>query len=78
MKFSTSLVREFKNVSLIIFSGDVVRTIVKSFGLSFLISSMLKLIHDVLVFVSPVLLKRIIGYAATDEELWKGNNYSEL
>ena len=56
--------------------GDVVRTIVKTFGSSFLISSILKFLHDIFVFVSPLLLKRIIQYAASEEQVWKGILYA--
>ena len=37
--------------------------LIKSFGSSFLCGSFLKLFHDVLVFIAPILLRRIINYA---------------
>ncbi len=58
------------------FNGDIVRTIVKAFGSSFLLSSVLKLLHDIFVFVSPLLLKKIIQFAASEEQLWKGIIYA--
>ena len=57
---------------------DVANAIVKSFGWSFFLASLLKLVHDIFIFVSPLLLKRIIRYAKKDseEELWKGIIYA--
>jgi ATP-binding cassette subfamily C (CFTR/MRP) protein 1 len=54
----------------------VLSTIIKAFGGAFAKGSILKLIHDILVFLSPLLLKRIIGYAASEEEQWKGVIYA--
>ncbi len=55
---------------------NVVPSLGKTFGISFFKASILKLIHDLLVFLSPLLLKKIIHYAAGDEQLWKGIMYS--
>ena len=60
------------------FQRDIARAIIKSFGWSFFFASLLKLAHDIFIFVSPILLKRIIRYAKKDsqEELWKGIIYA--
>ena len=50
--------------------------LVKTFGGSFLMGSVLKLFHDLLVFVSPVLLRRIIAFSETDEPVWRGVLYA--
>ena len=57
---------------------DVARAIVKSFGWSFFFASLLKLVHDIFIFVSPILLQRIIRYAKVDsqEQTWKGIIYA--
>ena len=55
----------------------VVSSIVRTYGCDFAMGSILKLIHDVLIFISPLFLKRIIAYAACpNEELWKGIIYA--
>ena len=49
----------------------------KTYGFNFVLGSILKFIHDVLVFISPLLLRRIIGFAEDPcEQLWKGIAYS--
>lgn len=50
--------------------------LVKSFGGSFLVGSVLKLFHDLLVFMSPLLLRRIISFSETDEPIWHGVMYA--
>ena len=50
--------------------------LVKSFGASFFLGSVLKLCHDLLVFVSPILLRRIIAFSESDEPLWRGVLYA--
>ena len=57
-------------------NGSVLKALAKSFGLQFFVGSILKFIHDTMVFVAPMLLKRIIGYADGHEELWKGIGYA--
>ena len=56
--------------------ASIVKALVQSFGLQFFCGSLLKLIHDTMVFISPMLLKRIIGYADGNEQLWKGVAYA--
>ena len=59
-------------------TSGVFRSILKTYGMNFLAAMVLKLIVDVLTFIPPIFLKKIIGYvASSDEELWKGigDNY---
>ena len=48
----------------------------RSFGPRFIGGSLLKLIHDLLIFIPPYILKRIIQFAKGDEEMWKGIVYA--
>ena len=57
-------------------SLSVFGPLVKCFGLKFLTGSFLKLIHDILVFASPILLRRIIIFSETDEPTWRGVVYA--
>ena len=43
-------------------SLSIFMPLVRSFGLSFALGSLLKLVHDILVFASPVLLMWIIKF----------------
>ena len=56
---------------------SIFRPLVVSFGLSFLAGSCLKFIHDIAVFIAPVLLKAIIHFASSaDAPVWRGVFYS--
>jgi len=56
---------------------SIFRPLVVSFGLSFLTGSCLKFIHDIAVFIAPVLLKAIIHFASSaDAPVWRGVFYS--
>ena len=58
---------------------SVLRPLVVSFGLSFFMASCLKFIHDVTVFINPVLLKEIIHFSSSahaDDPVWPGVFYS--
>lgn len=51
--------------------------LVKAFGTEFLMGSVLKLFHDLLVFVSPLLLRRIILFSESpNEPVWRGVAYA--
>ncbi|XP_077296379.1 multidrug resistance-associated protein 1-like [Arctopsyche grandis] len=50
----------------------------KSFGCNILYASMLKLIPDLLAFLSPFLLGRLISFVGSDEYMWKGYLYATL
>ena len=57
--------------------SGILKTILKTFGSSLLSAMLLKLVYDVLVFITPLFLKRIIGYVGnSDEQLWKGVIYA--
>ena len=59
------------------YKHGVISTIMKTYGFNFLLGSILKFIHDVLVFISPLLLRRIIGFAEDPcEQVWKGIVYA--
>ncbi|XP_060803850.1 multidrug resistance-associated protein 1 isoform X3 [Amyelois transitella] len=47
-----------------------------AFGGQFLFGALLKLINDVLMFLSPQILKLLIGFVESKEELWKGYLYA--
>ena len=56
---------------------SIFRPLVVSFGLSFLTGSCLKFIHDIAVFIAPMLLKAIIHFASSaDAPVWRGVFYS--
>lgn len=56
--------------------------LVKSFGMSFLLGSVLKFVHDIMVFIAPMLLKRIIAFSepvcegCTQSPIWQGILYA--
>ncbi|XP_035434175.2 multidrug resistance-associated protein 1 isoform X1 [Spodoptera frugiperda] len=47
-----------------------------AFGGQFLFGAMLKLFNDVLMFISPQLLKLLIGFVQGKEPIWKGYVYA--
>nr|XP_012546135.1 multidrug resistance-associated protein 1 isoform X4 [Bombyx mori] len=47
-----------------------------AFGGQFLFGSILKLINDILMFISPQLLKLLISFVKNDEPDWKGYAYA--
>ena len=57
-------------------SLSVFGPLVSCFGVKFLAGSFLKCIHDLLVFASPILLRRIIIFSETDEPTWRGVVYA--
>lgn len=56
--------------------GHIIRTILKAYGSQIATAALLKLLPDIFIFYTPILLKNIIGYAQSDEQLWKGILYS--
>ncbi|KAL3269853.1 hypothetical protein HHI36_008911 [Cryptolaemus montrouzieri] len=58
--------------------ASILPALVKSFGLMNLMGALLKLIQDSLMFVSPIVLKWIIDFVDSDEELWKGFLYAGI
>ncbi|XP_050048216.1 multidrug resistance-associated protein 1 [Dermacentor andersoni] len=57
---------------------SIVKALIQTFGPSFAIGSILKLVHDTLQFVSPQLLRAMIGFVGSDEPAWKGVFYAVL
>jgi len=63
-------------------SLSIFAPLVKSFGMSFLLGSVLKFFHDIMVFIAPMLLKRIIAFSepvcegCTPSPLWQGVLYA--
>lgn len=56
--------------------GSVFKTMMRMFGTTFLFAASLKLIQDLLNFVSPEILKMLITFVNDgDVELWKGFFY---
>ncbi|KAL3269849.1 hypothetical protein HHI36_008907 [Cryptolaemus montrouzieri] len=58
--------------------ASVLPALVKAFGPTFLFGAILKLIQDVLAFVSPQVLSLLINFAKNKEEPWKGFFYTGL
>ncbi|XP_053202213.1 multidrug resistance-associated protein 1-like [Panonychus citri] len=53
---------------------NIIRILVKNFGHSFLVGTTLKLVQDILQFISPQLLKLFINFIEnqSEEQLWHG------
>ncbi|XP_045474208.1 multidrug resistance-associated protein 1 isoform X6 [Harmonia axyridis] len=58
--------------------ASVLSVLVKSFGSTFFFGAFLKLIQDLLSFVSPQILSLLINFAKNKEEPWKGFFYTAL
>ncbi|KAK9886056.1 hypothetical protein WA026_014839 [Henosepilachna vigintioctopunctata] len=58
--------------------ASILPALVKSFGATYFFGAALKLLVDILVFVSPQVLSLLINYAKNDEEQWKGFFYTIL
>ncbi|XP_030058790.1 ATP-binding cassette sub-family C member 2 [Microcaecilia unicolor] len=57
----------------------LVKVLMKTFSASLLKTAVFKLVHDLLVFVSPQLLKLMVQFTQDDSEfVWKGYIYSVL
>lgn len=57
---------------------SIVKALIQTFGPSFVVGSILKLVHDTLQFISPQLLRAMIGFVGSDEPAWKGVFYAAL
>ncbi|KAG0440557.1 hypothetical protein HPB47_016252, partial [Ixodes persulcatus] len=57
---------------------SIVRALAKTFGPMFVAGSVLKLGTDTLQFVSPQILRAMIGFVGSGEPLWKGIFYAVL
>ncbi|XP_011049414.1 PREDICTED: multidrug resistance-associated protein 1 isoform X2 [Acromyrmex echinatior] len=58
--------------------ASILPPICKAFGATFMFGAFLKLIQDVMTFISPQILKLLIGFIEGDEPMWKGYFYSIL
>lgn len=57
---------------------SVFQPLIKTFGVSFLCSSSLKLLHTILTFIPPLLLKNLIEFSENQDPIWKGILYAIL
>ncbi|KAL0104455.1 hypothetical protein PUN28_017289 [Cardiocondyla obscurior] len=58
--------------------ASILPPICKAFGATFMFGAFLKLIQDVMTFISPQILKLLIDFIEGDEPMWKGYFYSVL
>ncbi|KAL6447242.1 hypothetical protein ACFW04_001485 [Cataglyphis niger] len=58
--------------------ASILPPICKAFGATFMFGAFLKLIQDVMTFISPQILKLLIAFIEGEEEMWKGYFYSVL
>ncbi|XP_018048305.1 PREDICTED: multidrug resistance-associated protein 1 isoform X2 [Atta colombica] len=58
--------------------ASILPPICKAFGATFIFGAFLKLIQDIMTFISPQILKLLIGFIEGDEPMWKGYFYSVL
>ncbi|XP_044753452.1 multidrug resistance-associated protein 1-like isoform X2 [Coccinella septempunctata] len=56
--------------------ASILPALIRCFGTKNLMAAFLKFIQDSLMFVSPIVLRRIIDFVGNDEELWKGFFYA--
>ncbi|XP_045495079.1 multidrug resistance-associated protein 1 isoform X4 [Colias croceus] len=56
--------------------ASILPALCMAFGGQFLFGALLKLINDVLMFLSPQLLKLLIGFVESKEPVWKGYLYA--
>ncbi|XP_065568544.1 multidrug resistance-associated protein 1-like isoform X2 [Artemia franciscana] len=57
---------------------SILPTLVKTFGWTFLSGSVLKLVQDMLTFISPQLLSALIDFVESDDYVWRGYLYAGL
>ncbi|XP_029673303.1 multidrug resistance-associated protein 1 isoform X3 [Formica exsecta] len=58
--------------------ASILPPICKAFGATFMFGAFLKLIQDIMTFISPQILKLLIAFIEGEEEMWKGYFYSVL
>ncbi|XP_071638108.1 multidrug resistance-associated protein 1 isoform X5 [Temnothorax longispinosus] len=58
--------------------ASILPPICKAFGATFMFGAFLKLIQDVMTFISPQILKLLIDFTEGEEPMWKGYFYSAL
>ncbi|KAK2583563.1 hypothetical protein KPH14_009513 [Odynerus spinipes] len=58
--------------------SSILPALCKAFGATFLFGAVLKLVQDIMTFISPQLLKLLIRFVSGHEQLWKGFFYTIL
>ncbi|CAL1682835.1 unnamed protein product [Lasius platythorax] len=58
--------------------ASILPPICKAFGATFMFGAFLKLIQDIMTFISPQILKLLIAFVEGDQEIWKGYFYTGL
>ncbi|XP_011699221.1 PREDICTED: multidrug resistance-associated protein 1 isoform X9 [Wasmannia auropunctata] len=58
--------------------ASILPPICKAFGATFMFGAFLKLIQDVMTFISPQILKLLIDFIEGEEPMWKGYLYAVL
>ncbi|GAB1859186.1 Multidrug resistance-associated protein 1 isoform X7 [Camponotus japonicus] len=58
--------------------ASILPPICKAFGATFMFGAFLKMVQDIMTFISPQILKLLIAFIEGEEELWKGYFYSVL
>ncbi|XP_076311435.1 multidrug resistance-associated protein 1-like isoform X2 [Tachypleus tridentatus] len=57
---------------------NIVTALWKTFAPLFVYGSLCKVLHDLIIFVNPQLLKLLIGFVSSNEPMWKGIFYAVL
>ena len=57
------------------FQASLFPSLVSTFVVAFLAGSTLKLAHDIMVFIPPIILKLLIRHVASSDPLWKGAGF---
>ncbi|XP_011882151.1 PREDICTED: multidrug resistance-associated protein 1 isoform X4 [Vollenhovia emeryi] len=58
--------------------ASILPPICKAFGATFMFGAFLKLIQDVMTFISPQILRLLIDFIEGEESMWKGYLYAAL
>ncbi|CAG0920359.1 unnamed protein product [Notodromas monacha] len=58
--------------------ASILGPICRTFGPTFVMGSVLKVAHDLLAFVSPLILEQLIKFVESGEEQWKGFFYTGI
>ncbi|GAB6029961.1 hypothetical protein CHUAL_005656 [Chamberlinius hualienensis] len=57
---------------------SLVKALFKTFGGTFMYGAFLKLVSDLLIFASPLLLRWLINFVSSNEPMWRGYLYAVL
>lgn len=58
--------------------ASILPALIKAFGGTFMMGSCLKLVNDLMTFISPQILKLLINFVGGDEPDWRGYLYAGL